>query len=261
MSSSQAARQPGAPASMSLKQRYLILYNACSLLLWTSLLARVLIILLLGGLHHIYPSSGTFVRGVQTLALVEVLHSALGLVRAPILTTVMQVASRLLLVWGVVSIFGDVLLVGGDVRKKAIWGKGSLVRDRELQKLAKEQQEYLGPNQVAYFGMLVAWSVTEVVRYGYFTFFLASGSNLQNVPRKLIWARYNFFYVLYPLGISCEWYLVYKALPLAQNLNVFYGWFLTAALFIYIPGSYILYSHMMAQRRRVAKGKQKQGME
>ena len=40
----------------------------------------------------------------QTAAILEVLHSLVGLVRAPVGTTAMQVASRLWLVWGILDL-------------------------------------------------------------------------------------------------------------------------------------------------------------
>ena len=45
--------------------------------------------------------------------------------------------------------------------------------------------------------MLVAWSVTEVIRYNLYWIKLAFGS----VPYPLLWCRYSFFIVLYPLGV------------------------------------------------------------
>jgi len=67
------------------------------------------------------------------------------------MTTVMQVASRLLLVWGVVNNF---------------------------------------PNETAlspvYSSMLIAWSVTEVIRYSFFAMNLWTGGA---VPSMLQWLR------------------------------------------------------------------------
>lgn len=48
-----------------------------------------------------YGAVGVVTAAVQTCALLEVLHSALGWVRSPVATTAAQVASRLFLVWGV----------------------------------------------------------------------------------------------------------------------------------------------------------------
>jgi hypothetical protein len=120
-----------------------------------------------------------------------------GIVRAPLFTTLMQVASRILLIWGIVYPF---------------------------------------PNTVAfspvYSSMLIAWSVTEVIRYSYFAINLSTGS----VPALWLWLRYNTFFVLYPLGISSECWLVWKAAsgPAKEYTGVREG--LVAILLIYIPG-------------------------
>lgn len=166
--------------------------------------------------------------------------SKTGVVRAPLLTTVMQVASRFVLVWGVVDRF---------------------------------------PNTTAsdpvYSSMLFAWSMTEVIRYSYFACNLYFG----DVPDVLLWLRsvifmfplrssppanpriemglkkrrgsqkaillmkgiihrYNTFFVLYPLGISSECWLMYKAIDPAQSWNLAYGYVIKAILFIYIPGKW-----------------------
>lgn len=49
----------------------------------------------------------------------------------------------------------------------------------------------------------------------------------------------NFFFVLYPLGIGCECWLIYHAVPFAMQWSVPYAWFLIANLIIYVPGEYI----------------------
>ena len=113
----------------------------------------------------------------------------------------MQVASRILLVWGVVNNFPF---------------------------LAKSP---------GYSSMLVAWSVTEVIRYSYFTFTL-SGYN----PKPLTWLRYNTFSVLYPLGISSECWLIYKAIAPAKKIRQEFAWVLQLILVIYIPGMFVEYS-------------------
>ncbi|KAK8220140.1 hypothetical protein M8818_000556 [Zalaria obscura] len=202
-------------SSSPLKTTYLALYNFVSAILWSTVLGRVLVISAIHGTRMVYPGVGEFTKWTQTLACLEILHAAVGIVRAPLLTTAMQVASRLLLVWGVVNNF---------------------------------------PNSTAtspvYSTMLVAWSVTEVIRYSFFAMNLSTGS----VPKALMWLRYNTFYVLYPMGISSECWLVYQALAPARSWNLAYEYILKAILFIYIPGSYVLFTHMMAQRRKVLRG-------
>ena len=77
--------------------------------------------------------------------------------------------------------------------------------------------------------MLVAWSVTEVIRYAYFVF------NLQGkgVPGVLTWLRYNSFYILYPVGITSECALIWKASVVAERAMTLFFW---AVLVIYVPG-------------------------
>lgn len=169
------------------------------------------------GFGRVYGGVGQFTKWTQTLALLEVVHAAVGIVRAPVGTTVMQVSSRLLLVWGVVDRFPN---------------------------LAKS---------AGYSSMLIAWSVTEVVRYSYFTFTLSGFS-----PAFITWLRYNLFYVLYPLGISSECWLIFKAIEPSRAIRKEAAWFLQVILLIYVPGSYVLFTHMMAQRRKVMRGKRVQ---
>jgi very-long-chain (3R)-3-hydroxyacyl-CoA dehydratase len=52
-----------------------------------------------------YADFGDVVRWVQTSALLEVVHVALGFVRSGLGTTGSQVASRLVLVWGILLQF------------------------------------------------------------------------------------------------------------------------------------------------------------
>lgn len=210
-------RGPKPLQSSNPKTQYLILYNFVSSILWLVVLGRTVLLVPLVGFARVYPGVGNFTKWTQTLACLEIVHAATGVVRAPITTTGMQVASRLLLVWGIVNTFPF---------------------------LAKS---------AGYSSMLVAWSVTEVVRYSYFTFTL---SGFQ--PAIISWLRYNTFYVLYPLGISSECWLIYKAIEPARKVRQEFAWVLQLILFIYIPGSYILFTHMMAQRRKVMRGKQVQ---
>lgn len=49
---------------------------------------------------------------------------------------------------------------------------------------------------------------------------------------------------------------MYLSLDHAEKyVHEYYKWFLMLVMGIYVPGSYILYTHMMAQRRRVMRGK------
>lgn len=113
----------------------------------------------------------------------------------------MQVASRFLLVWGVLFLY-----------------------------------PYLAIQSPTYSSMLIAWSVTEVIRYTYFALTLSGLT-----PRILTWLRYNTFFILYPIGILSECSLVYLAAvgpaatatesPLSLMPYVLYG-----VLAVYVPG-------------------------
>ena len=112
----------------------------------------------------------------------------------------MQVASRLVLVWGIVNIF------------PAACSKS-----------------------VAYTTMLLAWSTTEVIRYSYFAVNLAQGQ----VPKALTWLRYNTFLVLYPMGISSECWLMWVASLAAAKSPEWEGgweWVFRAPYLIWVPG-------------------------
>ncbi|CAA9959412.1 hypothetical protein P3342_004408 [Pyrenophora teres f. teres] len=233
------AKQPS-----GVKNAYLLAYNALSAALWTGVLAQTLTV---GGQEilnaqkagsffgsadwftatknglasgKVYDNLEVYTRMVQTLAGMEVLHSLFGIVRAPLLTTLMQVASRYLLVHLVAS------------------------------PLAFPTSTRHSP---AYSTMLLAWSVTEVIRYSYFVFSLSG----VGVPTLWTWLRYNTFLVLYPLGIASECWLVYSAIPLAKERNEAFGYAFWTILAVYVPGSYILFSHMLAQRRKIARQSRK----
>lgn len=170
----------------------------------------------------------------------EANENTTGLVRAPILTTLTQVLSRYLLVWLIAYLFPRVPL----------------------------------SSPLAYSSMLLAWSLTETIRYSYFAVNLAYGGG---VPSWLTWLRYNTFFALYPLGIGSECWLIWRSLgPAAVRFGVLGWWGLVVVLGVYVPGessclvvvrragsmlmvwlvsgSYVLFTHMMAQRRKVMRG-------
>jgi len=135
------------------KKAYLVLYNAASASAWVIVLLRVVSTLLQ---HrdpaYVAPAVDSFARTTQTFAVMEILHAltgtsspsptptetkltpspSLGVVPAPVFTTIMQVFSRLVLVWGIAQPFPELT--------PSAW----------------------------YSSMLVAWATTEVVRYSYF---------------------------------------------------------------------------------------------
>ncbi|KAF4984537.1 hypothetical protein FDECE_17064 [Fusarium decemcellulare] len=219
MATDAAAAKAKKPAS-PLNTGYLILYNFVSAVAWSVVLGRTVSIFGLRGPEFVYLGAGEWTKWTQTMAGMEVLHSLLGVVRAPLLTTLMQVSSRFLLVWAIVDVF-----------------------------------PFLAQSPF-YSSMLVAWSVTEIIRY---SFFALSLSGLQ--PKFLTWLRYNTFFILYPVGIFSECTLIWLATNPAGEVNELYKYALYAILAIYVPGSYILYTHMMSQRRKVIRNLKAQGQK
>ncbi|KAJ9657303.1 hypothetical protein H2198_004426 [Neophaeococcomyces mojaviensis] len=223
--------------SSSSKSLYLLIYNATSFLLWSTVTLRAILLIPALASHNklygLYDALFQFLRVTQTVALLEVAHAALGLVRASPVTTAMQVASRIMLVWGVLTPFPQIVATTNA--------------------FGRTQQGTTG-GPIALAGCHLAWGITEMIRYGFFVW--KEGISDQ-VPSWLMWLRYNTFFVLYPIGISSECVLMYLALEPAQDGKTGYDWLLKAVLAIYVPGSYILYTHMMAQRRKILKGKSK----
>ncbi|PNF27406.1 hypothetical protein B7P43_G16911 [Cryptotermes secundus] len=152
-----------------------------------------------------------------------ILHAATKLVPSNVLITVFQVFSRVLVVCGVL--------------------------------LATPT----GPTSPGLPLALVAWSITEVVRYLYYALNL-----LGTVPYLLVWCRYTLFIALYPIGVTGELLCLYAAqayvaqkklwsleMPNALNLTFSYHYFLLFIMFLYIPLFPQMYLHMFAQRRKV----------
>lgn len=153
---------------MGLSRPYLLLYNALSLTLWATCTIRGLSQLFFSPntIPQIFTNVYPLLLTTQSLALLEIIHSLLRLVRAPVLTTAMQVASRILLVWGIMYPFQGVIV-------------------------GEKSQEVVGLGDYAFLGCLGAWGVTECIRYGFFALQLSG----VGVPGWWAWLRYVFYFV------------------------------------------------------------------
>ncbi|KAK0623072.1 tyrosine phosphatase-like protein [Immersiella caudata] len=192
------------------KKAYLVLYNAASAVAWAVVFGRVVATYSANGAGDVASAVDNFARTTQTFAVMEILHALTGVVPAPFFTTAMQVFSRLLLMWGITYPFPALNV------------------------------------SPFYSSMLVAWSTTEIIRYSYFVF-----KQFDMVPGALHWLRYSAFLILYPIGITSEVAMIILALrgP-ADTLHEFYPAALLGILASYVPGSIILYSHMLKQRKK-----------
>uniref|UniRef100_A0A0R3RWK6 Very-long-chain (3R)-3-hydroxyacyl-CoA dehydratase n=1 Tax=Elaeophora elaphi TaxID=1147741 RepID=A0A0R3RWK6_9BILA len=203
---------------------YLLLYNALQSCGWSLILWKTL-----RGLsqnespQQLYQSCELELQIFQTVAVLEIIHAAASFIRSPVGTTTMQVFSRVSLVW---------LL---------------------LYKVASAQAS------TGVLLLLVAWSVTEVVRYSYY------GLALINAVSSLhTWLRYSLFIVLYPLGVTGELLVILAALPEVgvkkhytvempnvSNIGFSFWWYLIVYIILYIPGFPQMYMYMLQQRKKV----------
>jgi very-long-chain (3R)-3-hydroxyacyl-CoA dehydratase len=271
------ARKSAPPAS-PVKNAYLLAYNALSAALWAGVLYKTVLVATrevnaaskngwikngegpLGALQKglssgaVYDELEVYTRLTQSLAGLEVVHSLFGtypslqyslpflftnwemgirpvgesqygvlmcdagIVRSPLLTTLMQVSSRFLLVHLIAQPFPSTTRTSP-----------------------------------AYTTMLLAWSVTEVIRYSYFVFTLSG----VGVPALWQWLRYNTFLVLYPMGVSSECWLVWKASQVVGDWagvkGEYWRYAMWAVLAVYVPGIWVLFTHMLKQRGRVMR--------
>jgi very-long-chain (3R)-3-hydroxyacyl-CoA dehydratase len=148
----------------------------------------------------------------QGLALLEILHAAMKWVKSPVLSTAAQIFSRILVVV-LINVF---------------------IHEGPLSALAEA-----GLRMVT-----IAWGITELVRY---SFYFLSLFDIQ--PYPLVWMRYSFFIILYPLGVTGEWMIIIS--PLVASHFAFSAYevfvvFLAVSYLYYFP---VLYKYMWKQRK------------
>ncbi len=149
----------------------------------------------------------------QGLAVLEIIHALLKWVKSPVVSTSAQVASRIL-VLVLINIFFN-------------------------------NQTFSHITVIGVLIVSVAWSVTELVRYS--LYFL---SLFNKQPSALLWMRYSFFIVLYPLGVTGEWFILITPLISSGIVLNAYNVFLlvnASAYAYYFP---VLYKYMWSQRKQ-----------
>ena len=163
----------------------------------------------------------------QSVAIMEVLHAALGVVRSPVMITATQVASRLWILWGIVC----------------------LVPEATTTSVVSVTSNKVFSFELSLITLLTAWCLSEMIRYG---FFACKEATMQ--PRIMVWLRYSGFLVLYPLGVSSELAMVWLALPVIRmkkplsielpnpvNFAISYDVICILAVAAYLPGFPQLY--------------------
>eukprot|EP00750_Incisomonas_marina_P017740 INCI241.1.p1 GENE.INCI241.1~~INCI241.1.p1 ORF type:complete len:760 (+),score=98.88 INCI241.1:595-2874(+) len=164
---------------------YLTMYNALCVGGWSSV-AYTAVRCLRGEITAApWEAFGPTLMVVQTAAILEIFHSMFRLVRSPMSAAIIQVASRVLLLWPYTA---------------------------KSPNAQKHWSLYL---------MVLSWCLVEVVRY---VFYGLKALDI-TVPKPLLWLRYSLFIVLYPSGITGELLQIVSSLtdlsPLAVRFAIF----------------------------------------
>jgi len=216
------ARKPVGP----LVTAYLLAYNLLAAAAWSYVLFLIGMHLAAdGSIYTLYAPIHRALYFAQSLAILEVLHAMLGFVPSPVATTALQVASRLMLVWG---IFYPV----------------------------PESRTTLG-----FFLATLSWSLVEVPRYSFYALSLVSTPSYaaKFVRYSLFLVLYPSGISGEVLSILSALPLIQSrklwSYPMPNNLNFAfdYGAFCYFILATYVPGSYIMYNYMLTQRKKQLK--------
>ncbi len=191
-----------------MKRGYLLFYNAFLAVAWL----LVLVLWLSNGL--LLDETGLLVLNIaQGLAILEVVHAAIKWVKAPVVTTFLQVFSR---------IFVLVLL-------NILPSDGFIIAD----------------SINALIPLLLAWGITEVFRYSYYF-----TSILNITPSWLTWIRYSTFLILYPLGVAGEFMIMYLVVEMNGFELIAMSITLGIIALSYIWGFPKMYGYMLSQRKK-----------
>ncbi|EER31493.1 hypothetical protein CTRG_05223 [Candida tropicalis MYA-3404] len=198
-------------------KRYLICYNSVSAFLWLCIFVQGV-----GdwsaGYYKLDTIPHKFMVYTQIFnSMTEITHSIVGIVPTPIPTLLLQSFARLIIMVGVCVVIPE-SLANYDI--------------------------------VVFSGLTLAWSITEIIRYGFYAIKL---SGVKIPPYWLVWLRYSAFFVLYPLGLVCESMTVYNSYNYVKQRLPYYYYFLKYAIVLYIPGFLYLYTYMIGQRTKVLR--------
>jgi len=157
---------------------------------------------------------GRDLMAVQSMAILEVVHSLFRLVRSPLFTTVLQVGSRIVILY---------------------------------------VYTYWAPECHRHWSLVLmvgSWCLVEVPRYLFYALNLSPQFAGPKMPFPLLWLRYSLFIVLYPTGISGELIQAYIALTTYYTRDsIFERWWLVYLFLAYIPGSPIMIMTMWKNRK------------
>eukprot|EP01095_Lingulamoeba_sp_RSL-Kostka_P001130 TRINITY_DN115_c1_g1_i1.p1 TRINITY_DN115_c1_g1~~TRINITY_DN115_c1_g1_i1.p1 ORF type:complete len:240 (+),score=57.79 TRINITY_DN115_c1_g1_i1:77-796(+) len=211
-----------------LSDYYLMLYNTAQCAGWAFILYHTNLNLLdeNNTVADLWNKVSLVLLIFQNAAVLEVVHSLVGFVPSHWFTTLLQIVSRIFIASFICYCY-------------------------------EPPREHL-----IFTIMMEAWSITEVVRYGYYFLSLvtkATGVNLLPYPLKYL--RYSMFLVLYPLGVFCEMSCIVISMifikknglwiyQINDETSVDLVYLLVVVLLAYLPGLPKLYGHMKYQRKK-----------
>ena len=205
---------------VSIGNLYLIAYNGGCMAGWGYALVLALMALATGGeLTGTWAAMGISVQAAQWAMALEIVHAAVGLVRSPLLTTFMQVMSRLNLVF-------FILLAPSS---SSTWGCGM---------------------------MAISWALVEVPRYAFYLNNLVGPGGQAGTLYPIFWLRYSLFAILYPTGITGEILTMLACLKdpaFASALGGFAPLLVKSVLVLYVPASPFMYMNMVSNRKGAFK--------
>ena len=202
---------------------YLFLYNFIQLCGWSFFFFRgVLNLINFNSLQEMYSNTHIILECCQYGAFLEIIHAITGIVKTSILSTSIQIIGRI-----------SIVLLLQFVPVEVSYG---------------------------YLIIFFAWSSIEIVRYSYYILNLIKKnfSNF-NIPYLLIWCRYTFFIVLYPIGSFGEMLIIYNAQKYFNKIilwknnafNIYVGNLFYPIYILFLPGLIFMYGYLFKQRKKV----------
>ncbi|KAL8572571.1 hypothetical protein ACOMHN_017205 [Nucella lapillus] len=203
---------------------YLILYNVAQMLGWTALMVKMVEHLIREKKStKLYAEVEFILQIFQTAAVMEIVHSAVGLVKSNPVLTGFQVFSRVFLLWGVV------------------WSVPQVQTGQFI----------------VFF--LMAWTVTEMIRYSFYFFSLLGA--VPYILKWCRYTFFIILYPIGVMGEVMTIYqalphvkesqMYSLSLPNPLNVAFNYHYYLWVIMASYLPVFPQLYGHMLKQRKKI----------
>ena len=203
---------------MSIKTIYLILYNLLQFLGWLHFFIKVIKGFIISKTYQeIYNETHVILEYCQYGAILEIIHSILKIVKSSVLATAIQIFGRCAIV-AILQYFKNSVSIG-------------------------------------YLLLSFAWPSIEIIRYPYYLFnSIKNEKKAFEIPYILIWCRYSFFIVLYPIGVAGEMITIWNARKDLEKYKLFNKFTFADLVYpiyaLYIPSLIFLYYYLFKQRNK-----------